>query len=96
LASVSYLTLFGHQISDQNVFRGRLSDLSVRGRNVHNNSIESFWALLKRGILGTYHQLGKIYLPLYLRMLDGGVCCELLSDQDTAVYAMGWFINIGR
>ncbi len=41
------------------------SEEYVRG-NVHTNSIESFWALLKRGIIGTYHQVGKSYLPLYL------------------------------
>ena len=37
----------------------------VRG-NVHTNNIESFWSLLKRGIVGTYHKVGKDYLPLYL------------------------------
>jgi transposase-like protein len=37
----------------------------VRGE-VHTNNIESFWALLKRGIVGTYHQVSKTYLPLYL------------------------------
>jgi hypothetical protein len=37
----------------------------VRGR-VHTNSIESFWALLKRGIMGTYHNVSAKYLPLYL------------------------------
>jgi transposase-like protein len=37
----------------------------VRG-NVHTNSIESFWALLKRGVIGTYHQVSAEYLPLYL------------------------------
>ena len=37
----------------------------VRGK-VHTNNIESFWALLKRGIIGTYHNVGKGYLPLYL------------------------------
>ena len=26
----------------------------------------SFWALLKRGIMGTYHNVSKKYLPLYL------------------------------
>jgi IS1 family transposase len=37
----------------------------VRG-NVHTNSIESFWALLKRGIVGSYHNVSKKYLPFYL------------------------------
>jgi transposase-like protein len=33
---------------------------------VHTNNIEGFWALLKRGIIGTYHNVSKKYLPLYL------------------------------
>jgi len=37
----------------------------VRGK-VHTANIDSFWALLKRGIIGTYHNVSKKYLPLYL------------------------------
>jgi transposase-like protein len=37
----------------------------LRG-NLHTNSIESFWSLLKRGVIGTYHNVSKEYLPLYL------------------------------
>lgn len=37
----------------------------VRG-NVHTNTIEGFWSLLKRGIVGNYHQVSRDYLPLYV------------------------------
>jgi len=37
----------------------------VRGE-VHTNNIESFWSLLKRSVIGTYHHVSKKYLPLYL------------------------------
>src|SRR5437764_118784 len=33
---------------------------------VHTNSIESFWSLLKRGVVDTYHSMSRKYLPLYL------------------------------
>ncbi|MDR4474644.1 MAG: IS1595 family transposase [Nitrospira sp.] len=37
----------------------------VRG-NVHTANLDSFWSLLKRGVMGTYHNVSKAYLPLYL------------------------------
>jgi transposase-like protein len=37
----------------------------VRG-SVHTDNLDSFWSLLKRGIIGTYHKVSKDYLPLYL------------------------------
>lgn len=37
----------------------------VRGI-VHTASIDSFWATLKRGIMGSYHHVSADYLPLYL------------------------------
>ena len=35
-----------------------LQDEYVRGR-VHTHSIESFWSLLKRGIIGNYHKVSR-------------------------------------
>jgi transposase-like protein len=34
--------------------------------STHTNTIEGFWSLLKRGIVGSYHKVSKNYLPLYL------------------------------
>ncbi|HEY6197504.1 MAG TPA: IS1595 family transposase [Candidatus Binatia bacterium] len=37
----------------------------VRGR-VHTANLDNFWAMLKRGIIGSYHKVSKDYLPLYV------------------------------
>lgn len=34
--------------------------------DIHTNSIESFWAILKRGIMGQFHWISKKYLDQYI------------------------------
>jgi len=42
----------------------------IRGKYVlgaiHANTIEGFWSLIKRGMIGTFHKASKKYLPLYV------------------------------
>jgi transposase-like protein len=33
---------------------------------VHTQTIDGFWSLIKRGIMGTYHKVSATYLPLYV------------------------------
>jgi transposase-like protein len=33
---------------------------------IHTNTIEDFWSPIKRGIMGSYHNVSKKYLPLYV------------------------------
>ena len=42
----------------------------VRG-SAHTNSIESFWALLKRGYYGTFHHLSRKHLQRYINEFAG-------------------------
>lgn len=35
-------------------------------KGVNTNSIESFWAIIKRGIIGQYHQVSAKHLPKYV------------------------------
>ena len=33
---------------------------------VHTNTIEGFWSIFKRSIVGSYHKVSRKYLPLYI------------------------------
>ena len=33
---------------------------------VHANTIEGFWSIFKRGIVGSFHKVSAKYLPLYV------------------------------
>src|SRR5205823_1552514 len=33
---------------------------------IHSNTIEGFWSIIKRGVMGTFHKVSKKYLPLYV------------------------------
>jgi transposase-like protein len=33
---------------------------------VHTNTIEGFWSIFKRGVVGTFHKVNRKYMPLYV------------------------------
>ncbi len=33
---------------------------------IHTQTIEGFWSIIKRGVVGTFHKVSKKYLPLYV------------------------------
>ncbi len=37
---------------------------------VHTNTIEGFWSMVKRGIIGTFHKVSAKYLPLYVNEFE--------------------------
>jgi transposase-like protein len=45
------------------------ADEWVRG-DIHTNSVENVWSLLKRSIMGSYHQVSKKHLDAYLDELE--------------------------
>lgn len=62
-----------------------------KGNGINTNGIESFWAVLKRGIYGVYHHISVKYMQKYIdefcfrsnnRKDDA---CETLVKQSVAV-----------
>jgi hypothetical protein len=33
---------------------------------IHTNTIEGFWSIFKRGIVGSFHKVSAKYMPLYV------------------------------
>jgi transposase-like protein len=61
-AFASYSTLkhdYPHHVIDHS------AGLHVVGA-IHTNTIEGFWSLIKRGVMGTFHKVSPKYLPLYV------------------------------
>ena len=59
----------------------------VRGI-VHTNFAESFFSLLKRGILGTFHHVSEQHLPRYLAEFDFRWTNRSLTDGERMVKAI--------
>ncbi len=55
-------------LSDDNTEHQKVNHLGnewVRAQ-VHTNTVEGVWSLLKRSVIGTYHQMSAKHLPAYL------------------------------
>ncbi len=50
--------------------------------DVHTNTIENFWSVLKRGIYGTYHQVSSKHIDRYLNEFAGRFNTRKSTSQD--------------
>jgi len=75
-------------------------------RGINTNTIESFWAILKRGIIGQYHQVSPEKLPEYVEefmfkynnrkdnnLMFDSLLQKCLSDKKKAIAAIGRMQN---
>lgn len=56
--------------------------------DVHTNTVEGVWSLLKRSVVDTYHQLSTKHLPAYLDVSSETRCCDG-RERDLALRRAG-------
>jgi transposase-like protein len=59
----------------------------VRG-NIHTNTIEGYFSLLKRGIVGVYHHVGKQHLHRYLSEFNFRYNAREIDDAERSMLAL--------
>ena len=62
----------------------RANEFSRRenGKLISTTSVESFFSLLKRGVIGTFHHISAKHLPLYLAEFDHRHNCRKITDGE--------------
>ena len=58
----------------------------MRGK-VHTNTVEGYFSLLKRGLIGTFHHVGSQHLQRYVEEFDFRYNARDISDVDRMVLA---------
>ncbi len=59
----------------------------VRGA-AHTNTVESYFSILKRGIIGVYHHVSPEHLPRYLGEFDHRYNTRKITDEKRAMMAV--------
>jgi transposase-like protein len=58
------------------------------GRNIHTNTVEGFFSIFKRGIMGTFHHISEQHLDRYLSEFDFRYNARYISDGERAEQAI--------
>jgi len=57
-------------------------------KSIHTNTVEGFFSLLKRGIIGVYHHVGRQHLHRYLSEFDFRYNTREITDGERALLAV--------
>lgn len=59
-----------------------------RGTDIHSNTAESVFSLLKRGVYGTYHSISRRHLPRYLSEFEYRWNTRFMDDGERTFLAV--------
>jgi transposase-like protein len=82
----SQYTLVGREFAGHGVVSHGIGEY-VRG-DIHTNTIEGYFSVLKRGLTGTYHHVSKQHLKRYLSEFDFRYNTRKANDMERTIEAL--------
>lgn len=79
---------FGATPSARAVTRRRVGAGEYSRGEIHTNTIEGFFSILKRGLVGTFHHVGRQHLHRYVREFDFRYNNREVNDRERADVAL--------
>lgn len=77
----------GQEFESHGVVRHSLKEYSLPG-GIHTNTVEGYFSLLKRGLVGTFHHVGEQHLQRYVTEFDFRYNNRKVSDAERADEAL--------
>ena len=77
---------FGREFAEHGTTDHRARQFAVGEK--HTNTVENFFSIFKRGVIGTYHHMSEAHLARYTAEFDFRYNTRLISDRERADIAL--------
>lgn len=77
-------TRLGREFSGHSVVNHSAKEYVTTGGFKHSNTVENFFSIFKRGVIGTYHHMSEAHLGRYCREFDLRYNTRTLTDGERA------------
>ena len=81
-------TRVGREFNGHSCVNHSASEYVTTGGFKHSNTVENFFSIFKRGVIGTYHHLSEAHLGRYTAEFDFRYNTRKLNDTERADIAL--------
>ena len=81
-------TRVGREFNGHSSVNHSVSEYVTTGGFKHSNTVENFFSIFKRGVIGTYHHMSEAHLARYCREFDFRYNTRKLSDSERTIEAI--------
>ena len=78
----------GREFNGHSSVNHSASNYVTTGGFKHSNTVENFFSIFKRGVIGTYHHMSEAHLARYCREFDFRYNTRTLSDSERTIEAI--------